>query len=156
LLEESEKAFRRAIELSEKRLVTTAMLALVLFDQGRETEAFELAEREPDPFWRLWGLAILHHLAGSKDQADRMLAAIIDEHSDGDAYQIAEIYAVRGETDHAFEWLERSVAERDPGVTHVCGSRRFRSLHADARWPALLKTIGFDGRDIPGRAGRAD
>jgi TolB-like protein/tetratricopeptide (TPR) repeat protein len=144
LLAESERAYQRARELSPQRFVTTAMLALLLADQGSMKEAVEMAGREPDLFWRLWALAIIYHLNGEKDASDRMLTEIIDEHSEGDEYQVAEIYAARGESDKAFEWLERAVAERDPGVTHICASPRFRSLHADARWTAMLKTIGFD------------
>ena len=144
LLAESEKAFQRALELSPQRLVTTAMLALVLADEGRIEDAFALAEREPEVFWRLWALTILCHNGGETDRADSLLAEIVDEHADGDAFQIAEIFAVRGEIDKAFEWLERAVAERDPGVTHVYGNPRFGSLHGDPKWGELLKNIGFE------------
>jgi TolB-like protein/tetratricopeptide (TPR) repeat protein len=144
LLGESEKAFQRALELSPQRLVTTAMLALVLADEGRMEDAFELAEREPDVFWRLWGLAILYHKSGEADRSDSLLAEIMVEHADGDAYQIAEICAARGETEKAFEWLERAAAERDPGVTFIYANPRFRSLHGDPRWLAVLKNIGFE------------
>ena len=147
MLAEAEKAFRRALDLSPQRLVTNAMLAMVLADEGRGSEAVELAESEPDLFWRLWSLAILRSVNGELDEADRALKAVIDEHADGDAYQIAEIYAVRGETDKAFEWLERAVEHRDTGVTHARVCPRFRPLHADPRWPALMKTIGFDDTD---------
>jgi tetratricopeptide (TPR) repeat protein len=144
LLAESEKAFQRAMDLSPQRLVTTAMLALVRSSQGHAKDAIELAKREPDEFWRLWALAMLYHLSGDSDRSDRALAMILDEHSDGDGFQIAEIYAVRGEADKALEWLERSVAERDPGVTHLLPDPRFRSLHSDPRWSALLKKTGLD------------
>ena len=50
---------------------------------------------------------------------------------------------MRGETEDAFEWLDRAIAERDAGVTHANASPRFRGLHSDPRWPVLLKKIGF-------------
>lgn len=144
LLAESEKAYRRALDLSPQRLVTSAMLAIVLADEGRSVESRELAESEPDPFWRVWSMAIVCSVNGEVDQAEQALATVLDEYADGDEYQLAEIYAVRGETEKAFEWLELAVECRDPGVTHAHVSPRFRLLHADPRWPALLKTIGFD------------
>jgi tetratricopeptide (TPR) repeat protein len=144
LLDESETALRRALDLGPQRLVTTAMLSLVVAEKGNLEQAVELAEREPDQLWRLWALAIIYFRSGDNDRAHRILDTIIDEHADGDAFQIGEIFAVGGEIDKAFEWLERAIAERDPGVTHVVGSPRFRTLHADPRWPALLKTIGFE------------
>ena len=147
LLAESEKAFRRALDLSPQRLVTSAMLGMVLADEGRASESLELAESEPDSFWRLWSLAILRAVNGELEESDRALQAVLSEHTEGDSYQIAEIYAVRGETDKAFEWLERAIEYRDTGVTHARVCPRFRPLHADPRWPALLKTIGFDDTD---------
>jgi adenylate cyclase len=151
LLAESEKAFRRALELAPQRLVTAAMLALVLADEGRMEDALEVAEHEPDVFWRLWCLAILYHDGGETDRSDLLLHEITAEHADGDAYQIAEIWAARGEIENAFEWLERALAERDPGVTFIYANPRFRSLHSDPRWLAVLKNIGFGdvGQAVP-------
>lgn len=144
LLAESESAYRRALDVNPQRVMSTAMLSLVLLDGGREAEAVELAETEPDPFWQLWALAIVCDRIGDAERAECALRAILAEHSEGDAYQIAEIYAVRGEADNAFQWLGSAVAERDPGVTHLQGSPRFRPLHGDPRWSAILRDIGFD------------
>jgi tetratricopeptide (TPR) repeat protein len=144
LLAESEKAFRRAMELSPQRFVTLAMLSLVLMDQGRAAEALEVAESEPDKFWRRWAAAILYHIDGRSEEAKEHLSRMIDEDAEGSAYQIAEVYASWGAADEAFEWLDRAVAERDPGVTHARVGPRFRALHTDPRWPILLRIIGFD------------
>lgn len=145
LLQESETAFRRALELNPQRIATPAMLALVLADAGRMAEAFEMARTEPDVFWRLWALAILHWLDKEVMRADSTLAEILAIASDGDIFQIAEIYAVRGETDKAFDWLQRAADARDTGVTHMYPDPRFRSLHADPRWQELLHKTGFAG-----------
>lgn len=142
-LEESETAFRRALELVPQRFVSRALLALVLMDEGRTDEAYATAAAEPEEFWRLWALAILHSLAGSSE-ADAELERLVAEYSDGNAYQIAEVFAVRGGNDQAFEWLERAYLERDAGVTHAKANPRFRGLHTDPRWNALLKKIGLD------------
>ena len=138
----SERAFRRAIELAPHRNVSAALLALVLNEQGRTEEAMAEAAREPDEFWRLWALAILQYLAGNPEAVEK-LANIVNEHADGNAYQIAEIYSMRGEIDEAFEWLTRAVDERDPGSTHARVNPRFLSMHDDKRWEPLLKRIGF-------------
>ncbi|MEP7212020.1 MAG: tetratricopeptide repeat protein [Acidobacteriota bacterium] len=142
-LVESEKAFRRALEIVPQRFVSRALLALVLMDEGQTEAALTEAASEPEEFWRLWALAILHSLAGSTD-ADAELERLVAEYWDGNAYQIAEVFAVRGETDHAFEWLERAYKERDSGVTHAKVNPRFRLLHDDPRWRAFLKNVGFE------------
>jgi hypothetical protein len=62
--------------------------------------------------------------------------------SDG-AYQVAEVYGVRGATDLAFDWLERAYAQRDPGLSEVKISTRLRLLHGDSRWIAFLRKMGL-------------
>ncbi|PWT90053.1 MAG: hypothetical protein C5B55_10280, partial [Blastocatellia bacterium] len=69
---------------------------------------------------------------------------LIENHSDGNAFQIAEVHAMRGEIDLAFQWLERGISERDAGVTHARMDPRLRKLHGDPRWVPLLTRIGLD------------
>jgi eukaryotic-like serine/threonine-protein kinase len=143
-LSKSENALRRALELSPQRFVSSALLALVLLDQGKVEEALEQAQREPYEMWRLWAQAIIYHSAARDAESDEVLQMLIEEHSEGNAYQIAEVYAMCGNTDTAFEWLERAFDERDSGLTHAKANPRFRTLQKDARWEHLLKRIGFD------------
>jgi TolB-like protein len=143
LLDESEKAFRRALELAPQRLVSGALLALVLLDNGQTDDAVKQANREVDAFWRTWSLAIIHQATGDKEKADAALHHIVDENSQGNAYQIAEVYSMRGEREEGFKWLEQAIAERDPGVTHAKVNPRFRALHDDPRWSEVLSKIGF-------------
>ena len=147
LLDESERAFRRALELAPQRFVSGALLALILLDQGRTEDAITTANSEADEFWRTWALAIIYNAAGRGAEADEALGKLLeDKYATGNDYQIAEIYSMRSEIDQAFEWLERAVNERDPGVTHAKVNPRFRPLHSDERWPELLSKIGFGVR----------
>jgi TolB-like protein/Tfp pilus assembly protein PilF len=142
-LEDAEKAYRRALELAPQRFLSSAFLSLVLIDQGKTVDARAQALIEPEEFWRIWALAILDHLSGRPAESDANLKRLIEEYSEGSAFQIAEIYAEREEPDQAFDWLERAVQERDPGITHSKANPRFRNLHKDPRWGSVLETIGF-------------
>ena len=146
-LEDSVKAFQRALELVPQRAVSNALLALVLMDQGLVDEALEQAAFESYEMWRIWSLAIIHNSAGNSAESDEALSKLIDEHADGNAYQIAEVHAMRGENDAAFEWLEKAFSERDSGLTHALVNPRFRPIHDDPRWPTLLKRIGFQNAE---------
>ena len=143
-LDESEQAFRKALELIPQRFLSGALLSLVLLDHGRPDEAREHAEREPEEFWRLWALSIIDHVAGRTEAADRSLAALLSDYVAGSAFQIAEIYSMRGNPDAAFEWLERALSERDSGITHVKADAQLRPLHTDPRWTKLIKKVGLD------------
>ncbi len=143
-LDESEKAFRRALELVPQRAVSYALLSLVMAETGRIEEALRQAALEPYEIWRVWAQAIIHQAAGNNAEAEEALRKLTNEHADGNAYQIAEVHSMRKEIDAAFEWLEHALAERDSGLTHAKVNPRLRPLHDDRRWPALLKKIGFE------------
>ena len=49
-------------------------------------------------------------------EADAALARLIERFAGTAAYQIAAIYAYRGEKDQAFEWLERARRQGDGGL----------------------------------------
>jgi TolB-like protein/predicted Zn-dependent protease len=144
LLNESEQAYRRALELAPQRIVSGSLLSLVLMDEGRIDEAFKQSEFEPDEFWRLWAQTILFSAAKKKDEADKTLILIREKFEEGNAYQIAEVYAARGEIDEAYDWLDRAFKQRDPGVTHARVNPRFKPLREDTRWADLLLKIGLE------------
>jgi tetratricopeptide (TPR) repeat protein len=87
--------------------------------------------------------AIVDHTAG--DSASSTAAAADFEARWGreDPFRCAEIRGWRGETDAAFEWLERAFAVRDPVLHTVRTDVYLRPLHADPRWNALLDRIGL-------------
>ncbi|MEO5858410.1 MAG: tetratricopeptide repeat protein [Pyrinomonadaceae bacterium] len=142
-LEDAAVAFRKAIELSPNRLVSGAMLSTVLLDQGLETEAKNQAASEPDHFWKAWSLAIVNAKAGHSSNSDRLFEELEQAYVAGDAFQLAEVCAVRGEVDKAFGWLDRALEERDPGITHARVSTHLRSLYGDPRWDLLTEKLGL-------------
>jgi serine/threonine-protein kinase len=59
------------------------------------------------------------------------------------AYQIAEVYAWRGETDKAFEWLQISFDNHDTGTLSLPIDPLMRGLHDDPRYKNLLAKLGL-------------
>ena len=59
------------------------------------------------------------------------------------AFQIAEVYAWRGEPDKAFEWLERAYVQQDAGFAVFKSDPPLKSLWSDARFAAMLKKVGL-------------
>jgi hypothetical protein len=117
---------------------------LTLLAQARGEEARVEALQEPEAWARAWALAIIHHALGHRPQSDEVLRELIADSAITSAFQIAKVYAVRGEVDSAFDWLERAYAQRDPGLSEVKASPRLRSLHGDPRWRSFLTKMGFD------------
>jgi TolB-like protein/tetratricopeptide (TPR) repeat protein len=142
---EAEGAFRRGIELSPQRVCIRANLAFALLGQGRGDDARAEAMQEPERWARLWALAIIHFTMGRREEADDTLRELIESEGKTAAYQIASVYALRGEPDSAFEWLDRAHSLRDTGLAELKSNPRLRSLHGDPRWAAFLRKVGFRG-----------
>ena len=133
--EEAEAAFRKALELNPQYPGAHMNLGRIYLAQSKPEEALAEMQKEPEPFWRGQGLALAYHAAGKKKEADAALAEYIEKYQNEVAFQIAEIYAYRGETDKAFEWLERAYKQRDGGLSIMKGDPLLRSLERDPRWP---------------------
>ncbi len=69
------------------------------------------------------------------------LADYVTKYHDDAAFQIAEIYAFRGDRDKAFEWLARAFAQRDGGLTEMKGDPVLKNLEPDPHYPALLRKM---------------
>ena len=59
------------------------------------------------------------------------------------AYQIAQVYAVRGETDKVFEWLQIAFDNHDTGMLSLSIDPLLRGLHHDVRYNSLLEKMGL-------------
>jgi Tfp pilus assembly protein PilF len=141
---EAEKALRQSLELAPGRIGTRAQLAFVLQQMGRPQEALDEALKEPEEVYRLWGLARIHHLEGRTAESRAALAALKERFSKECACQIAQIHALYGEADEAFEWLERAYRQRDGGLVSVKSTPDYRGLAGDPRWGRFLLKLGFE------------
>lgn len=59
------------------------------------------------------------------------------------AFQIAGDYAVLGQKDEAFQWLERAYQKRDPPLIFLKSGDRLESLREDPRFHDLLRRMGL-------------
>ena len=94
-------------------------------------------------YFRLQGQALAEHAQGRPEKSDAALRGLIDKYAQDSAYQVAEVYAYRGEADPGFEWLERAYAQRDPGLSGIKSNALLRSLHGDPRWQPFIEKMGL-------------
>ena len=71
------------------------------------------------------------------------VADLVDNGRDNLAYQIAEVYAVRGEKDKAFEWLQISFDNHDTGTLTLLVDPLLRGLRDDPRYKTFLAKLGL-------------
>jgi serine/threonine-protein kinase len=140
-LDEAEAAARKGLELDPQFPWLHTWLCRVYLAQSRPREALAEAERDASPAFRLQDLALAYDALGQKQESDRALTELISKYKAGAAFQIAEVYAFRGEVDAAFAWLERAYAQRDGGLTFTKGDPLLASLERDPRYAAFLKKM---------------
>ena len=142
-LAEAETAFRKALELKPNLIYAHNGLGLVLLSQGKREAALAEMGREADDGWRLEGVAIVNYALGKRAESDAALAELLAKFEKDAPYRIATVYAFRGESKPAFEWLERAYTERDGDLVSIKVDPLLKSLTADPRYAALLKKLAL-------------
>ena len=89
------------------------------------------------------GVALAYHALGRRQESDEALAHLISQYQGVGAYQIAQVYAYRGEADPAFAWLNRAQRQHDSGLLWFKTDLKLKSLHKDPRYAQLLKSLNL-------------
>ena len=93
-------------------------------------------------------MAIVQHALGDAEASEAALQALIECCGVGGdyigmEYQVATVYAYRGEINKAFDWLERAYDARDSGLTDLLVDPLLAKLHDDPRWESFLDKMGL-------------
>jgi tetratricopeptide (TPR) repeat protein len=139
--EEAQAALQRAQDLNPQLLSLHLARGQVLFSEGRPQEALAEMENETGEWEKLSGEALAYYALGHREESEGSLKKLIATYQNSCAYQIAEVYAYRGETDKAFEWLDRAYRQRDPGTPEMKNNPLMKSLRLDRRYAELLKKM---------------
>ncbi len=59
------------------------------------------------------------------------------------AYQIAEVYAWRGETEKGFEWLQIAYDNHDTGLLSLLIDPLMQSLRSNPRYKSMVEKVGL-------------
>ena len=142
-LDEADAVARKAAELQPAAAGNHRYQVHVAVERGDGETALREAQLEPDEGYRRFELALAHYVRGDRAAADAALADLIANGRDQLAYQIAEVYAVRGEKDKAFEWLQISFDNHDTGTLTLLIDPLLRGLRDDPRYKNLLAKLGL-------------
>jgi TolB-like protein/DNA-binding winged helix-turn-helix (wHTH) protein/Flp pilus assembly protein TadD len=142
-LDEASADFEKALELNPDVVAAHMDLSQIYVMQGRPQDALSEIEFVRYPLLRASLFAMAYYALGRKKESDAALSEFVTKnHADG-AYQIAEVYAFRNQSDEAFEWLDRAYAQRDGGLIETKVDPLFKSLHSDPRFAAFLKKLNL-------------
>jgi serine/threonine-protein kinase len=144
-LDEADAAGRKIAELQPSSSSSHRWQVLVAVQRGDGETALREAQLEPDDDFRRFELVLAHYVRGDRKASDAALADLVTTGRKGLDYQIAQVYAVRGETDKAFEWLQIAFDNHDGGTLSLAVDPLLRGLHDDPRYKNLLAKLGLPG-----------
>jgi TolB-like protein/DNA-binding winged helix-turn-helix (wHTH) protein len=139
--DEARAALRQALDLNPQATDAHVILGQILIAQGKPQQALAEIEKESNEGGKLTGEVLAYHALGRKQDSNAALAGLIAKYDTSSAYQIAQVYACRGESDKSFEWLERAYDQRDTGLPLFNTEPLFKNLHHDPRYTDLLKKM---------------
>jgi adenylate cyclase len=137
-----------ALELDPQNYLTKLILGLALAERERYVEALDIfhsAQNSRETTEILSLIGYVQALAGHKDEAYKAITQI--EHQatikDIDSNNLAYIYIALGETERAFEYLEKSASQHCVDLLGIRVDPRLKPIRQDPRFRDLVRRIGL-------------
>jgi TolB-like protein/tetratricopeptide (TPR) repeat protein len=103
--------------------------------------ALQVARQSRLDWIQLTGVAMAQHSLGRAAESQAALDGLIAGHEREAPYQVAEVYAWRGQRDRAFEWLDRAFDVKDTGIGALKYDPVFKPYRSDPRYVAMLRKL---------------
>jgi adenylate cyclase len=142
-LDEADAEARKSAELQPAGAGSHRWQVVVAVLRGDGETALREAQLEPNDGYRRFELALAYYARGDRASAEAALADMVANDRNLLAYQIAEVYAWRGETDKAFEWLQISYDNHDTGLLSLLIDPLMRGLRGDPRYKIMVEKVGL-------------
>ena len=148
---EAEEAFRKGLELQPNASRFHTYLATLDILENLPAQATANAQLETEGFWRDYAVALVQQAQADRPAADATLKDFIAKDSNGGAFQIAVLYAIRKEPDEMFKWLDTAYATRDSGLTQLAITPFFIPYRDDPRFTALCQKLNVQLPSAPAK-----
>ena len=135
-------SYRAVLRLSPGRGGAHAQLGMVLLQKGDAPAALAEIEQEKNETWRMIALSMAYCALGRAADAEAARDALIAKYEKDWSYNIAYVFAFCGQSDKAFEWLDKAVAYQDGGLSEIVAQNLFDKIHSDPRWLPFLRKLG--------------
>jgi serine/threonine protein kinase/Tfp pilus assembly protein PilF len=143
--EGARRAFDHADAISPYSDYRLQVYTLIAVYSGDHAEALRLAKLNQDPMQRDFSLALAEYSAGRSANARAALKRLMDKAPDFYAAQISRAYAWYGDNDQAFQWLDRAIDLRDPGIASIKSIPEYDKLRDDPRYLRALQRMNLAG-----------
>jgi TolB-like protein len=140
-LAEAEAEMRKTLQISPTYVTGHYSLGLVLLDEGKLPQALAESQQESADGSRDAALSMVYHALRRRSESDAATARLVKESADNAAYEVAVVYAYRGELDKALAWLDRAYSQKDVELYWIKGTPGLKNLDSDPRYKAFLRKM---------------
>jgi TolB-like protein/Flp pilus assembly protein TadD len=146
-LDEAEQAIHRSIELQPLAEFHYSTLAFIEVQRGNAQAALAAAQQERAGHARDSALALALQIGRDRNAADAALRVLIEKDANIQAYEIAQVYALRNDPKATFEWLERAFTTRESNIGYILSDPFILRYKDDPRFAAFCRKVGLP---VPG------
>ena len=140
--EESDRLYSKLRDLDAGYNWLNTSQAIVKVLEGNYTLALQLADSETNVEAKETALATVYSMLGKPDRSQQALERLLRIPTVR-KYNIAGVYAYRGEKDLAFQYLEAACQQREPNLLYLKTDPLFTGLRSDQRYNALLRKMNL-------------
>ena len=141
-LNQAVASFRTSNSLSPGRLGAQYSIGRVLLMKGEPEAALAAFAEETDEEYRVKGTALALYELGRQAEYESAFLELRERWGEQWPSEIAHVYAWTGDADAAFEWLDRAVAQNEPGLNEQFQAEFYAPVHDDPRWQAFREQTG--------------
>ena len=139
------EATRRALRLDASNTWASMVMGWAYEQLGQYQESMAAIQKFDDSSLRTAAIAHVFAASGNRPAAETLLSELLEKAKKEyvSAYDIAVVYAGLGETDRAFDWLNKAYEEESGFLAYLTLDPRIKPLRADRRYQDLLRRMGL-------------
>lgn len=139
--DEAYQVIQNALLFQPNMGMSHTLLSFILLERGQKKEALLEIQKEPVEFWRSFGKICILFSMDRTDESNILLTQFINQYGERDPENVADIYALRGDIENAFKWLNLATKKSHSSLLAIIQYSHFEILYQDPRWDDLLNEI---------------
>jgi len=135
-------SIRAVLRLSPGYIAAHYEIGAALLMEGEAQAALEAFALEKDEEYRVKGRAMASYALGRQEDFESAMAELKAGWGGQWPSEVAQAYAITGDADATFEWLDKAVAQNEAGLDHQFLIPFYAPVHDDPRWASFLDRVG--------------
>lgn len=135
-------SYQTALQLSPDYIGARYRVGVALLFRGEAAAALDVFVQEIDDEYKVKGAALALHALGRLGESRSKLTELIERWGADWPSEAAQVYAYTGDTDAAFQWLDKAIEKNEEGLSEQILLPFYQPIQSDPRWVKFLERMG--------------